>query len=86
MADPKVVSLVKGGPHQPDPDVLAVCRALLRRAEAGELTGIAVAIDTREGTEVAAEFANGCRPMSMLGAVSVLHARVLRVATGEDEP
>lgn len=84
MADPKVVSIVPGGPHKPDPDVLAVCRALMKRALAGELLAVAVAVDTRDGTEVATAFADGAHGTSLLGALRVVERRVMRVVDHEE--
>lgn len=76
MAD-KVIALVRPA-LKPDQDIVVVCRHLLQKAEAGEIRGIAVALDVADGdTETAIAFAEEFNVASLLLGIGLVQRRVM---------
>lgn len=66
----KVVSIQR---KRPDPQVLALCKRLLERAEAGDLLSVAVAFETEsEGMEDDYALAIGCQPEALVGQIDLV--------------
>lgn len=59
--------------RKPDPDVVALCKMLLREAEAGHVRAVAVAIDMADdSTSYNLQYSDGTRARSLLGALALL--------------
>lgn len=78
MADgKKVVSLVPATPRDVDPEVVSVLKDLLARAEAGEIRGIAAAIDLADGRPMhLLAIGNGTSPASLVLTLGLLERKV----------
>jgi hypothetical protein len=69
--DRKVLSLVREA-REPDEDIVAMCRKLLQRAEAGQVLGLAASIQYTESTERPLYMLIGCNPASLYFGLSLL--------------
>lgn len=78
MADVnRVVSLVPVAAREADPEVVAAFRDLLARAEAGEIRGVAAAIDRADGRPMhLLAIGNGTSPASLVLTLGLLKRKV----------
>jgi hypothetical protein len=80
---PKLVRLTTR-PDEQSKDCAAVLREALARARKGSTIAIAVAEIQRDGTALA-QVSNRMERSALIGAVSILHARLVKEILDEDE-
>ena len=84
--DKRVVELVRGGKVTPDKDIVDLCKELLRQAEAGEIRGVAVAIDGADDrSSHGVAFADRVNLANLYMAIGMLRSRVEFIVESDRE-